>query len=119
MKFLLGLILGSLFGTAATPAFAAYSFVPDRQTEATCRKLKLVGAFQLRQQSSTDWEMVFKTGAKEYLERKSNSYFEYAFGCVVGCTGYAKTWLNLKTKQFYSWNSIDRNPAEICQGSVR
>jgi hypothetical protein len=118
MKFPLSMILGIFLTVAAAPAFATYSFVPDHQTEATCRKLKLVGAFQLKHQSSNDWEMVFKTGATEYMVRKSNSYFEYTFGCAYGCTGYSKVWLNLKTKQFYDWNSINRNPPELCQGSV-
>jgi hypothetical protein len=98
-----------------------YTFVPSEETSQDCQRLKLGGAFHLEpySRSSSAWLMVFDNGRTQILNKKSAGYYISEVSCAFGCSGYSKVWLNLNSKKFYYWNSIERRHPDFCQGSVR
>jgi hypothetical protein len=96
---------------------ATYLLVPTMKTEALCRKLGLAGEFEVKKYSGNSWVITFASGTEKIVKKKANGVYYSMVSCATGRMGYAEVRLNLNSKEFYYWNSIDRNP-EICQGEI-
>jgi hypothetical protein len=98
-----------------------YTFIPTQETDLDCQRLKLVGSFRLvpYSRSGGGWVMVFDSGARQILNKKSTGYYLSEISCSFGCSGYSKVWLNLNSKSFYYWNSIERKHPDYCRGTIR
>jgi hypothetical protein len=120
MKTVLAIVLALGLSPLAQAA-KSYTFVPTEETGPDCQRLKLVGAFHLEpySRSGNGWVMAFDSGARQILNKKSAGYYLSEISCAFGCRGYSKVWLNLNSKKFYYWNSIERRHPDFCQGSVR
>lgn len=102
---------------AGSAAHAAhYALVPSEETAARCQKLGYVGEFKIKPFSNS-WKLVFASGADRVVRKTANGAFSSYVSCAMGCSGYMELRLNLSTKIFSYWNSIERRP-EVCRGNV-
>jgi hypothetical protein len=114
MKTLVSVLI---FISGAAAQAKTYALFPNTKTEALCRQLGLVGEFKVKQYSGNSWLITFASGTEKIVKKKANGVFYSMVSCAAGCMGYSEVRLNLNSKEFYYWNSIDRDP-EVCQGQI-